>query len=56
MLERGEDIYVPIILGRPFLATVRANIDMNNGKLTFKIGKEKVEFSDFQLIDQTPIH
>lgn len=56
VLERGEDIYVPIILGRPFLATVRATIDMNNGKLTFKIGKEKVEFNDFQLIDQTPIH
>jgi len=39
-----EDIQVPMLLGRPFLATARAIIDVNHGKLAFNVGKERVEF------------
>lgn len=42
VLDMDEDIDVPIILERPFLATLDANIDVKNAKLTFKIGEEEV--------------
>ncbi|XP_048235728.1 uncharacterized protein LOC125371231 [Ricinus communis] len=45
VMEMEEDAQVPIILGRPFLATVGATIDMKNGKITFKVGDEKMEYS-----------
>jgi alanine-alpha-ketoisovalerate/valine-pyruvate aminotransferase len=34
ILEMEEDDIVPIILGRPFLATARAVIDVHDNKLT----------------------
>ncbi|XP_057985298.1 uncharacterized protein LOC131170255 [Hevea brasiliensis] len=45
--EIEEDIQIPIILGRPFLATAGAIIDVKNGLLTLKVGDEKVEFNLF---------
>ncbi|XP_058002292.1 uncharacterized protein LOC131179459 [Hevea brasiliensis] len=42
-----EDVQIPIILGRPFLATVRAIIDVKNGQLTLKVGDKEVEFNLF---------
>jgi len=33
VMEMEEDIQVPILLGRPFLATVGAIIDVKHGKL-----------------------
>eukprot|EP00257_Ricinus_communis_P016231 XP_015574332.1 uncharacterized protein LOC107261208 [Ricinus communis] len=45
VMEMEEDAKVPIILGRPFLATGGATIDMKNGKITFEVGDEKVEYS-----------
>ncbi|XP_057989055.1 uncharacterized protein LOC110658919 [Hevea brasiliensis] len=39
------DIHIPIILGRPFLATAGAIIDVKNGRLTLKVGEEEVEFN-----------
>eukprot|EP00257_Ricinus_communis_P020449 XP_015579679.1 DNA damage-inducible protein 1-like [Ricinus communis] len=45
VMEMEEDTQVPIILGRPFLATAGATIDMKNGKITFEVGDEKVEYS-----------
>ncbi|XP_017982314.1 PREDICTED: uncharacterized protein LOC108663240 [Theobroma cacao] len=47
VLETEDDIQIPLILGRPFLATTRANIDVKNGKITFKVGEEKVVFNLF---------
>ncbi|XP_057249960.1 uncharacterized protein LOC104891359 [Beta vulgaris subsp. vulgaris] len=47
ILDMDEDIEVPIILGRPFLATAGAIIDVKNGILTFEIGEEKVHFNIF---------
>jgi hypothetical protein len=44
VMEMEEDVHVPILLGRPFLATAGAIIDVKNGKLAFNVGKEKVEF------------
>jgi hypothetical protein len=44
VMEIEEDSQVPILLGRPFLATAGAIIDVKNGKLAFNVGKETVEF------------
>ncbi|GKE66903.1 hypothetical protein Tco_1521064 [Tanacetum coccineum] len=44
-----EDSRVPIILGRPFLATARAMIDVFNKKITLRVGDDKVVFD----IDQS---
>ncbi|XP_048231312.1 uncharacterized protein LOC107261384 [Ricinus communis] len=45
VIEMEEDKQVLIILGGPFLATAGATIDMKNGKITFEVGDEKVEYS-----------
>ncbi|KAJ4973423.1 hypothetical protein NE237_006597 [Protea cynaroides] len=37
VFEMDEDTEIPIILGRPFLATAGAVIDVKNGRLTFKV-------------------
>ncbi|KAJ8755138.1 hypothetical protein K2173_018936 [Erythroxylum novogranatense] len=44
ILEMEEDTRTPIILGRPFLATAGCQIDMKNGKLSFEIGEDCVQF------------
>lgn len=44
ILDIKKDSNKPIILGRPFLATVGAVIDLKRGKLTFEVGEEKTEF------------
>ncbi|KAI3716043.1 hypothetical protein L6452_23087 [Arctium lappa] len=44
VMEMIEDANILIILGRPFLATVGAMIDVKNGKLSLSVGKETVEF------------
>ncbi|XP_010684207.1 uncharacterized protein LOC104898795 [Beta vulgaris subsp. vulgaris] len=45
VMEMEEDANVPIILGRPFLTTAGAIIDMKKGKITFEIGDEKMEYT-----------
>ncbi|KAJ8748438.1 hypothetical protein K2173_003333 [Erythroxylum novogranatense] len=45
VLEMEEDINIPIILGRPFLATAGAIIDVKNGKMTLRVGEEEIEFN-----------
>ncbi|KAI3748832.1 hypothetical protein L6452_12212 [Arctium lappa] len=44
VLDMEEDVDVPLILGRPFLATSKALIDMEEGVMTFRVGNEKVTF------------
>ncbi|XP_074347674.1 uncharacterized protein LOC141686545 [Apium graveolens] len=44
VLEMNEDADIPIILGRPFLATTGTNIDVKASKLTLNVGEEKVDF------------
>jgi hypothetical protein len=50
VMDIREDSNTPIILGRPFLATADALIDVKKGKLTFEVGEEKVEFILTQLM------
>jgi len=63
ILIKVGDLYVPvdfvllnmeeytctlIILRRPILATVRCHIDVKNGKLSFDVGDDHVEFKLFK--------
>ncbi|XP_070008097.1 uncharacterized protein [Nicotiana sylvestris] len=44
ILDCKVDYEVPIILGRPFLATRKALVDVEEGELTFRVGDEKWSF------------
>ena len=48
VLDMEEDQEVPLILGRPFLATGRALIDVQKGELTLRVKKEEVMFNIYQ--------
>ena len=50
VLDMEDDKDVPLILGRPFLATRRALIDVEEGKLELHIEEEKVTFKVFEVI------
>ena len=39
-----KDQDVPIILGRPFLATARAIVDVKNGRIVFQVSDETIGF------------
>ncbi|XP_070030090.1 uncharacterized protein [Nicotiana sylvestris] len=52
ILDIEVDYEVPIILGRPFLATGKALVDMEVGELTFRVGDEKVVFHVCKSIKQ----
>ncbi|GJV98168.1 hypothetical protein Tco_1553420 [Tanacetum coccineum] len=45
ILDMPEDIKVPLILGRPFLSTARAKIDVYKRKITLRIGEEMIVFT-----------
>ncbi|KAK8956680.1 hypothetical protein KSP39_PZI001268 [Platanthera zijinensis] len=45
VLDMDEDKDVPIILGRPFLATGRTLIDVQKRKLTMRVNNEEVTFN-----------
>jgi hypothetical protein len=44
VLEMGEREKPPLILGRPFLKTVGATIDVGKGEINFDINGEKISF------------
>ncbi|GKB90853.1 reverse transcriptase domain-containing protein [Tanacetum coccineum] len=44
VLDMKEDYKIPIILGRPFLATAHAMIDVFNKKISFEVGNETITF------------
>ena len=48
VLDMQEDANVPIILGRPFLATGRALIDVQKGELKLRIQEEEETFKVFK--------
>ncbi|GJZ30483.1 DNA-directed DNA polymerase [Tanacetum coccineum] len=50
ILDMPEDSRVPIILGRPFLATARAMIDVFNKKITLRVRDDEVIFDVNQSI------
>ena len=45
VLDMEEDKEASIILGRPFLTTGQALIDVNYGELTLRVGKDQVKFN-----------
>ena len=42
ILDMDADIEVPLILGRPFLATAKAIIDVADGRLVLRIGEDEL--------------
>ncbi|GKC32419.1 gag-pol polyprotein, partial [Tanacetum coccineum] len=44
ILDMPEDVKVPLILRRPFFSTVHAKIDVFKGKITLRVGDEKIIF------------
>ena len=45
ILDCEVNFEVPIILGRPFLATGKALVDMDKGKIKFWLNNEEVTFN-----------
>ena len=48
ILDIEDDLQVPLLLGRPFLATGAALIDMQKGVLTLRVGEEATDFNLLQ--------
>ena len=48
VLDMEDHEKVPLILGRPFLATSQALIDVESGELILRVGDEKVQLSIYQ--------
>ncbi|GJU28726.1 reverse transcriptase domain-containing protein [Tanacetum coccineum] len=48
ILDMPEDIKVPLILGRPFLSTDRAKIDVYKRKITLRVGEERIIFTSVE--------
>ncbi|GKD92939.1 hypothetical protein Tco_1372776 [Tanacetum coccineum] len=44
ILNMPEDVKVPLILGRPFLSTARAKINVYKRKITLRVEEEKIIF------------
>ncbi|GJZ18812.1 DNA-directed DNA polymerase [Tanacetum coccineum] len=53
ILDMRENSKISIILGRPFLATAQAMIDVFNKKITLRVGSEEVVFDVDQSIKKT---
>ena len=51
-MKMEEDTQVPILLGRPFLATGVALIDVQKGELTLRVGDEAVHFNLNKSLEQ----
>jgi len=48
VMDIEEDVEVPLILGRPFMKTAKAIIDVDKGKLKVCVGNEDVSFNVFE--------
>ena len=44
-MKMEEDTQIPLLLGRPFLATGAALIDVQKCELTLRVGNEAVHFN-----------
>ncbi|GJW03354.1 protein kinase-like domain, concanavalin A-like lectin/glucanase domain protein [Tanacetum coccineum] len=53
ILDIVEDIRMPIILGRPLLATAHAKVDIFRKSISLKVGNEKVTFKIRSSFDPT---
>ena len=52
VMDMEEDTQVPLLLGRPFLATRAALIDVKKGELTLRVGDEAVHFNLKKILKQ----
>ncbi|XP_073120288.1 uncharacterized protein [Henckelia pumila] len=53
VLDMEEDLDMSLILGRPFLATGKALIDVQKGKLLLRVGEEEITFDVFNALKHT---
>ncbi|XP_075475702.1 uncharacterized protein LOC142509826 [Primulina tabacum] len=53
LLDMEEDVKMPLILRRPFLATGKALIDVQEGKLRLRVGEEEITFNVFNALKHT---
>ncbi|XP_075489545.1 uncharacterized protein LOC142528385 [Primulina tabacum] len=53
VLDMEEDVEMPLILGRPFLVTGKALIDVQEGKLRLRLGEEEITFDVFTALKHT---
>ncbi|XP_039131793.1 uncharacterized protein LOC120268456 [Dioscorea cayenensis subsp. rotundata] len=56
ILDVDDDVDVPLILGRPFLNTSGALIDVKGGKMTLRVGDEQVVFTFPEAMKNTLDH
>ena len=54
-MKMEEDTQVPLLLGRPFLATGAALIDVQKGELTLRVGGEAVHFNLNKSLEQPDV-
>ena len=50
-MHMEEDTQVPLLFGRPFLATGAALIDVQKGELTLRVGDEAVHFNINRILE-----
>ena len=55
VMKMEEDNQVPLLLGRPFLATGAALIDVKKGELTLRVGNEAVHFNLDKSLTQSDV-
>ena len=55
IMKMEEDTQVPLLLGRPFLATGAALIDVQKGELTLRVGDEAVHFNLNKSLEQPDV-
>ena len=55
VMKMEEDNQVPLLLGRPFLATRAALIDVQKGELTLRVGNEVVHFNLDKSLTQSDV-
>ncbi|KAI3797283.1 hypothetical protein L1987_32539 [Smallanthus sonchifolius] len=56
ILDMEVDDRVPLILGRPFLRTAKAMIDVFGGKLTLRVGDEFITFDATNSVEDVGVH
>ena len=55
VMKMEEDNQVPLLLGRPFLATGATLIDVKKGELTLRVGNEAVHFNMDKSLTQSDV-
>ena len=55
VIKMEKDTQVPLLLGRPFLATGASLIDIQKGELTLRVGDEAVQFNLHKILTQPDV-